>query len=98
VTSRGARQAELATTYTPPGGRSLPIIKAPMTATEVKRPFHRPGWVYEEDVDGWRVLVSSPIHHPNRCRMRTTTAVVTAIVVIVPKRSQLNCPRNIVSP
>ena len=27
-----------------------------MTATEVKRPFHRPGWVYEENVDGWRVL------------------------------------------
>ena len=30
--------------------------------------------------------------------MSTTTAVVTAIVVIVPKRSQLNCPWNIVSP
>lgn len=27
-----------------------------MTATEVKRPFHRPGWVYEENVDGWRGL------------------------------------------
>jgi bifunctional non-homologous end joining protein LigD len=34
----------------------LPLIKAPMAATEVKRPFHRPGWVYEEKVDGWRVL------------------------------------------
>jgi bifunctional non-homologous end joining protein LigD len=35
---------------------SLPIIKAPMAATEVRRPFHHPGWVYEEKVDGWRVL------------------------------------------
>jgi bifunctional non-homologous end joining protein LigD len=34
----------------------LPIIKAPMAATEVPRPFHHPGWVYEEKVDGWRVL------------------------------------------
>lgn len=27
-----------------------------MAATEVARPFHRHGWVYEEKVDGWRVL------------------------------------------
>lgn len=27
-----------------------------MAATEVNRPFHRPGRVYEEIVDGWRVL------------------------------------------
>jgi len=34
----------------------LPHIKAPMAATQVARAFHRPGWVYEEKVDGWRVL------------------------------------------
>ena len=34
----------------------LPMIKAPMAATEVARPFHRPGWVFEEKLDGWRVL------------------------------------------
>jgi bifunctional non-homologous end joining protein LigD len=34
----------------------LPHIKAPMAATQVARAFHRPGWVYEETVDGWRVL------------------------------------------
>jgi len=34
----------------------LPLIKAPMAATQVARPFHRLGWVYEEKVDGWRVL------------------------------------------
>ena len=27
-----------------------------MAATDVQRPFHRPGWVFEEKVDGWRVL------------------------------------------
>jgi bifunctional non-homologous end joining protein LigD len=25
-------------------------------ATQVVRPFHREGWVYEEKVDGWRML------------------------------------------
>ena len=27
-----------------------------MAATQIARPFHHPGWVYEEKVDGWRVL------------------------------------------
>ena len=27
-----------------------------MHATEVARPFHREGWVYEEKVDGWRMV------------------------------------------
>src|SRR6267378_2434151 len=27
-----------------------------MAATSIAKPFHRPGWVYEEKVDGWRVL------------------------------------------
>jgi bifunctional non-homologous end joining protein LigD len=28
----------------------------PMPPTLVPEPFHRPGWVYEEKVDGWRIL------------------------------------------
>ena len=28
----------------------------PMAATQVREPFHRDGWVYEEKVDGWRIL------------------------------------------
>ena len=28
----------------------------PMAPTLVRAPFHRPGWVYEEKVDGWRML------------------------------------------
>jgi bifunctional non-homologous end joining protein LigD len=27
-----------------------------MIPTEVPEPFHRDGWVYEEKVDGWRML------------------------------------------
>jgi bifunctional non-homologous end joining protein LigD len=34
----------------------LPHITTPMAATQVARPFHHPGWIYEEKVDGWRVL------------------------------------------
>jgi ATP-dependent DNA ligase len=43
--------------HAPPFGGLIASIKAPRAATEVRRPFHRPGWVYEEKVDGWRVLV-----------------------------------------
>ena len=34
----------------------LPRITQPMAATQVARPFHHAGWVYEEKVDGWRAL------------------------------------------
>ena len=27
-----------------------------MGATQLSRPFQRPGWVYEEKVDGWQAL------------------------------------------
>jgi bifunctional non-homologous end joining protein LigD len=27
-----------------------------MHPTQVAKPFHRPGWVYEEKYDGWRML------------------------------------------
>jgi bifunctional non-homologous end joining protein LigD len=29
---------------------------SPMVPTLVREPFHRDGWVYEEKVDGWRIL------------------------------------------
>ena len=28
----------------------------PMAPTQVREPFHRDGWVYEEKGDGWRML------------------------------------------
>ena len=27
-----------------------------MAATLVREPFHRDGWIYEEKIDGWRIL------------------------------------------
>ena len=27
-----------------------------MQPTQVRQPFHREGWVYEEKIDGWRML------------------------------------------
>ena len=27
-----------------------------MQPTQVRQPFHREGWIYEEKVDGWRML------------------------------------------
>ena len=29
-----------------------------MAPTLAREPFHRPGWVYEEKVDGWRIVAS----------------------------------------
>jgi DNA ligase D-like protein (predicted ligase) len=34
----------------------IPFRVAPMLATLVAAPFHRPGWVYEEKYDGYRIL------------------------------------------
>jgi ATP-dependent DNA ligase len=28
-----------------------------MHPTQVARPFHTKGWIYEEKIDGWRMLV-----------------------------------------
>ncbi len=28
----------------------------PMLTTAAREPFHRPGWVYEEKYDGYRIL------------------------------------------
>ena len=28
----------------------------PTQPTQVRQPFHRDGWVYEEKMDGWRTL------------------------------------------
>jgi ATP-dependent DNA ligase len=34
----------------------LPKIREPMAATQIAKPFHRPGWIYEEKYDGWWML------------------------------------------
>ena len=40
----------------------LPTIKQPMAATQVAQPFHRPGWVYKEKVDGYRMVAHKAGH------------------------------------
>ncbi|HVI84094.1 MAG TPA: DNA ligase, partial [bacterium] len=34
----------------------IPFRVRPMLATLVPKPFDRPGWVYEEKYDGYRIL------------------------------------------
>src|ERR1700730_1990510 len=34
----------------------IPFRVQPMLATLVRKPFHKPGWVYEEKYDGYRIL------------------------------------------
>ena len=40
----------------PPSPSARRIAPGLMRATQVSTPFHRPGWVYEEKVDGYRVV------------------------------------------
>src|SRR5437879_1287455 len=34
----------------------IPFRVTPMLATLVQKPFHKPGWIYEEKYDGYRIL------------------------------------------
>ena len=34
----------------------IPFRVVPMLATLVRKPFHKPGWIYEEKYDGYRIL------------------------------------------
>jgi ATP-dependent DNA ligase len=38
------------------GGVALPTSLRPMQPELAPEPFHRPGWVYEEKYDGWRIV------------------------------------------
>jgi hypothetical protein len=44
-----------------------------MAPTQVREPFHHDGWVYEEKVDGWRIVATQgrrprPLGQPERPR------------------------------
>jgi bifunctional non-homologous end joining protein LigD len=52
--------------------RAVPVLMEPMIPTLVPEPFHRPGWVYEEKVDGWRILAYKD---GNRVRLLSRHAV-----------------------
>src|SRR5262249_60984932 len=57
---------------------------------ELARPFHRPGWVYEEKYDGWRMLAYKRgcqvqlVSRPGRDHTRRFPALVAAIAGLAP--------------
>jgi len=53
-----ARATYLAARTHAQGCKITTVIReyAPMAPTLVRAPFHRPGWIYEEKVDGYRML------------------------------------------
>jgi bifunctional non-homologous end joining protein LigD len=40
----------------------VPLPMVPMAPTLTRPPFHRDGWVYEEKVDGWRIVAHKDGH------------------------------------
>src|SRR4029077_1327903 len=46
----------------PSGKDRIPFRAKPMLATLVRKPFHKPGWIYEEKYDGYRILAYKEGH------------------------------------
>src|SRR5262249_36185748 len=67
----------------------LPSIDL-MHPTQVARPFHHPGWVYEEKYDGWRMLASKRdgqvrlVSRAGRDHTRRFPALAAAIAALSP--------------
>jgi bifunctional non-homologous end joining protein LigD len=63
----------------------IPFRIQPMLATLVKRPFNKPGWVYEEKYDGFRILAYkegasvSLLSRNNKDRTRTYANIAAAV-------------------
>lgn len=66
-----------------------------MAPALVRPPFHRPGWVYEEKVDGWRMLAykdgprvrlisRNAVEHTARClELAAAIATLRADVIVL---------------
>jgi bifunctional non-homologous end joining protein LigD len=72
----------------------VPFRVAPMLATLVPEPFHRPGWVYEEKYDGYRILAYKEgarvtLLSRNGIDRTATFPEVAAAVARLPARSLL---------
>ena len=55
------RQLTCQRTLTPPRKWLVPAARFPITFTPMQpelapEPFQRPGWIYEEKFDGWRIV------------------------------------------
>jgi bifunctional non-homologous end joining protein LigD len=63
-----------------------------MHATQVARPFHTKGWVYEEKYDGWRMLAVKDegrvrlVSRNDRDHTRRFPAIVAAVASLTPSR------------
>jgi bifunctional non-homologous end joining protein LigD len=72
----------------------IPFRVRPMLATLVPKPFHRPGWIYEEKYDGFRVLAYKEgtkvalLSRNQRDRTGTFASIATAIAQL-PDRTVL---------
>ena len=66
----------------------VPFRARPMLATLVERPFHRPGWVYEEKYDGYRILAYKEgrrvtlLSRNGKDRTETFSAVAAAVATL----------------
>lgn len=70
----------------------VPFRVQPMLATLVREPFHRPGWVYEEKYDGYRIVAYKEGDRvtllSRNAKDRTETfSVVAAAVASLPART-----------
>jgi bifunctional non-homologous end joining protein LigD len=74
----------------------LPHITTPMAATQVARAFHRPAWIYEEKVDGWRVLAVKEagqvrlVSRNDRDHTKRFPEIVQALTKLKPKTFTLD--------
>ncbi len=74
------------------------VMMAPLPAvvlmqpTLIAKPFHREGWVYEEKLDGWRMLAYKHegqvrlVSRPGRNHTKRFPALVGAIAALRPSR------------
>jgi bifunctional non-homologous end joining protein LigD len=72
----------------------IPFRVSPMLATLVREPFHKPGWIYEEKYDGFRILAykeGAKVHLLSRNGIDKTKTYpdVTAAVGELPARTLL---------
>jgi bifunctional non-homologous end joining protein LigD len=62
-----------------------------MHPTEIREPFHRPGWVFEEKIDGWRMAAykdGKPVRLLSRTGVdhsRRFPDLVTAVASLPPQ-------------
>ena len=67
-----------------------------MHATQVARPFHTPGWVYEEKYDGWRMLAVKEaggvrlVSRNGRDHTKRFHAIAEALAALKPKTLTLD--------